>query len=810
MSHDDFQPVRVVSPGVVRCLLRQPYYLRIPKDNDFTEARTIKLLPDVDVELQYRDFDLVRGELIQLDKKNIVRIVKFPEFLPDDTDLNIQVYQQGTLIASDISALNFVGSGAVVTDAGNGRADIFAGTSVGGAPPQSVGSTNQEGVEPEVARRDHVHQGVHSISNTTLGTPRYGDVVLQAGSNIMITEPVGGTFSFDVVVGATDELQVFMQGSPALAVDYRAGKVSYEGVPYQIPAGILAGLTPSSTLEVFVDTDGIVKFAASIPGNATWMATVTTDGSAVTGVVDRRVFLNQTFISGLTADISGIAPDGTTSSGILARYARADHTHAAPCDAPIQIIPNQANAEGISSSFARADHVHNLQTASAVGINANSTNAEGNATTFARSNHTHAIPTAAAVTLIPDAPNAAGTSTSFSRADHVHNIETDDPISQIPDATNAEGISTSFARADHVHNIPTAAPVAISSALNIQGSASTFSRSDHVHAHGNLIGGTLHAVATTILAGFMSAADKVRLDSITEPDVQLNDVLISSDVEIFNFSGPTVSVTDNGGNKTTIFIGDTPGLHASTHLPLGSDPLTTAAAVTLSATTTNATGNANSFARSNHTHAITTGNVGYLGAGGVGLNSTGTGDAIARADHVHRWEEITAFVDLPGSPVNGQIVYANYGLYKGLYFYDSVRAKWLSMELQQVAWNSGTNVNTANVALISHDDNTQQDNDYPLPVPITIMGLIGAQVNAITSGNSTRFELATYELATATLTQNVASVTLSTIGEYAARDLTLNVDVADLNVLSARRVKVSGSANVTRPMVLVQYRSRLA
>lgn len=40
------------------------------------------------------------------------------------------------------------------------------------------------------------------------------------------------------------------------------------------------------------------------------------------------------------------------------------------------------------------------------------------------------------------------------------------------------------------------------------------SRGDHVHEHGDLAGGSLHDVVTTSVAGFMSAADKVKLDSI--------------------------------------------------------------------------------------------------------------------------------------------------------------------------------------------------------------------------------------------------------------------------------------------------------
>lgn len=46
------------------------------------------------------------------------------------------------------------------------------------------------------------------------------------------------------------------------------------------------------------------------------------------------------------------------------------------------------------------------------------------------------------------------------------------------------------------------------------GTSGEASRADHVHAHGNQAGGTLHAEATTSTAGFMSAADKLKLDGI--------------------------------------------------------------------------------------------------------------------------------------------------------------------------------------------------------------------------------------------------------------------------------------------------------
>lgn len=46
------------------------------------------------------------------------------------------------------------------------------------------------------------------------------------------------------------------------------------------------------------------------------------------------------------------------------------------------------------------------------------------------------------------------------------------------------------------------------------GTANKASASDHVHAHGSQGGGSLHSEATTSVAGFLSAADKVKIDAL--------------------------------------------------------------------------------------------------------------------------------------------------------------------------------------------------------------------------------------------------------------------------------------------------------
>src|SRR5207247_1067602 len=76
-------------------------------------------------------------------------------------------------------------------------------------------------------------------------------------------------------------------------------------------------------------------------------------------------------------------------------------------------------------------------------------------------------------------------------------------------------------------------------------------------------------------------------------------------------------------------------LHGSRHLPNGADPLTTAApSASLSATTTNAVGIANSLARSDHSHAVLTGTPATIVPDQA--NAAGSSANLARADHVHQ------------------------------------------------------------------------------------------------------------------------------------------------------------------------------
>lgn len=225
-----------------------------------------------------------------------------------------------------------------------------------------------------------------------------------------------------------------------------------------------------------------------------------------------------------------------------------------------------------------------------------------------------------------------------------------------------------------------------------------------------------------------------------------------------------------------------------------------------------AAGTSNKYAMADHVHAVAAAAPLFIGETGSGsANVEGNATDFARSNHEHKWQLVTSFAGLPGTPVEGQTVWAKYGIYNGLFYYDATRTKWLSMAEYVKHWNSGTNVNTVTVNLISNVDDTQQDNDYPNPYTITLTGLLGCQVNTIATNNATKFEVAVYDLTTGAITQDVADVTLNTLGARAVRNLAVNVDVADLTVLSARRLRTgTATGNITRPALSVFYRVRLA
>lgn len=133
-----------------------------------------------------------------------------------------------------------------------------------------------------------------------------------------------------------------------------------------------------------------------------------------------------------------------------------------------------------------------------------------------RQDHQHVYPADVPPATAVRVGNAAaqGSAYTFARSDHQHAVATAAPV-DVTKAAAAAGVAVTFAASDHKHDVTTAAAVALTDAANAEGTASSLARSDHTHSHGARGGGTLHADATTAVAGFMSAADKTKLNSLT-------------------------------------------------------------------------------------------------------------------------------------------------------------------------------------------------------------------------------------------------------------------------------------------------------
>jgi len=182
---------------------------------------------------------------------------------------------------------------------------------------------------------------------------------------------------------------------------------------------------------------------------------------------------------------------------------------------------------------------------------------------------------------------AVGVGTTAARADHVHSHGAQTDGAQHAAATTAVAgfLSTSdktrldSMATDAAALTSTAPPaVAFSSAV---GAGTTAARGDHTHAHGAQTDGTLHAAASTTVAGFISAADKTRLDGMATGAAALT-------------------------NTTPASVG----------------------------ATTAVVGVGTAAARDDHTHAVLVSTAVTLGIGGA--NSAGSGTGLARANHVHQ------------------------------------------------------------------------------------------------------------------------------------------------------------------------------
>jgi hypothetical protein len=122
-----------VTPGIVRNLLKTTFYLRIPrqesdnKQKQDRDGQTIPLPPNTDVEIFWKDFDVVSGQLEDLQRQKVLLIIQYPMHAAGEI---IAVQKDGVTVVSDVSTFDFHGFPVTVTDEGNNTAGIALSFSV--------------------------------------------------------------------------------------------------------------------------------------------------------------------------------------------------------------------------------------------------------------------------------------------------------------------------------------------------------------------------------------------------------------------------------------------------------------------------------------------------------------------------------------------------------------------------------------------------------------------------------------------------------------------------------------------------------
>lgn len=230
----------------------------------------------------------------------------------------------------------------------------------------SVGTTNAQGASTtNFSRADHVHQGIHSLKATALGTARYGDLVFLEGTNITITDDGAGNFTFSSSGTAS-------YGSP-VALSPDSGNI--DGVATTVSRSDHKHNVPTATA-VSVTT-------ANAQGAST--TNFSRADHAHQGIHALKANSGGTFRYG---DLVFLAGTNTTITDDGAGNFTWACTFSTSYGSPVALSPDSGNVDGVATTAARSDHKHNVPTATAVSVT--TANAQGASTTdFSRADHAH-------------------------------------------------------------------------------------------------------------------------------------------------------------------------------------------------------------------------------------------------------------------------------------------------------------------------------------------------------------------------------------------------------------------------------------
>ena len=529
-----------------------------------------------------------------------------------------------------------------VSYVGNGATTVFATGFVFQTADQLVVATQVDQTVAEVVQVlgvDYtVSGGAGAVGSVTMTVAVPNGHTLYIRRTVLVVQPTSfrtqGSFSPAVHEDQFDRLVYIDQ-----QLDRRVKALESAGAPGSVVAG--NGLSFSGTTLHAGGINGLVSGADALEpdyGTAGAIATVTrAAASAGTTAKVARIDHKHDVATAAPSSTAVQAGNASVSEGTSTSLARADHVHRVATAAPVNVTKATA-AEGTSNSLARADHKHDVTTAAATEIT-DSTNAEGVATSLARSDHQHAHGTRGGGTLHAEATTSVAGFMSAADKTKLDGLLAGATPADVTKAAAVVGVSLALAKADHKHDVATAAAIAITDSTSAEGSSSSLARADHQHAHGDRAGGSLHAVVTTSVAGFMAAADKVRFDGMTAGNAPVN-----------------VTKSANNSGSSTAYAREDHKHDVSTAAPVA---VTKAAAAEGTSTSlaradhkhdvttdvpvsvtkaTAAEGTSTALARADHKHDVTTAAAVTLTAA---TNAEGTSTALARADHQHAHGNLT-------------------------------------------------------------------------------------------------------------------------------------------------------------------------
>lgn len=198
-------------------------------------------------------------------------------------------------------------------------------------------------------------------------------------------------------------------------------------------------------------------------------------------------------------------------------------------------------------------------------VNAGDAASDGSAQGIPKKDHQHAVATAAPpATSASAAAPAEGSSSDLMRSDASIQVDVSGTLDELAvGATSSDGTGNGVALKTHQHAVPAATAVELTDSTNDAGNDGNFVHANHQHAHGTRGGGTLHAAATPSVAGFLSAADKTKLDTLIDPnlrDPKDSVRLLQATGNVTPLSGATLvdGVAPAPGERVAVFGQSTP------------------------------------------------------------------------------------------------------------------------------------------------------------------------------------------------------------------------------------------------------------